>query len=169
MASQAHIIFATDVIAGIGSDLAPLRVANLAVGTAADWVWDFLGWSVGIGSRWNRRRKDFCQAQRVQTCIAPFLAVAGAVGAEGRIVSSAGVVGIVALLARHVEGGAMLREPGCRAMRLGLFGLDHRDDWSRSPRGTDLGQGVANIAFEANRVFVVRREMLAVVAAEAAR
>jgi hypothetical protein len=167
VAGQAHIILAADVITRIGPDFAGLRVADLAVWVAADRMRDLRRRSIRIGSRRNGRRKDFGETDRVQTSVAPLLSVASAVRAERSIVFSAGIVRVVALLARCIESRAVLREPCRGAMRLGLFRLDHRNDRRRAARCSDFGQCMTDIALEANGVFVICREMLAVMAAEA--
>ncbi len=125
MAGQAHIVLPADMIARIGSNSARLRMTDLAVWVAANWMRDLRRRSIRIGPRRDRRREDFGETDRVQAGVSPILSVAGTVRAERSIVFAASSVGIVALLARRVKGGAVLREPGRGAMRLGLFRLDH--------------------------------------------
>ncbi len=131
-------------------------------------MWNRLGWNIGTCRWWNWWREYFCQSWRVQAGEFPLGTMARTVGAERRVILGARVVRIVARLTRCVERRAMLCEPGRRAMRIGFVGADDRNDRRRSARRRDFGQGVADVALDANGLLVVLGKVFAVVAAETA-
>ncbi len=112
VARQANVIPAPDVVGWIGLDFASLRVTELAVWRPPDGMRNLFRRHIRIWIRRDGRREDLGETDRIQSCKAPIGAVAGAVGAERRIIFAAGVVGVVACLAGRVKRGAVLGEPG---------------------------------------------------------
>ena len=111
MASQTHVVRASNVIRWIRSHLTVLPVTNLAVRRSANWM-GHLGWrGIRVAFGQSRRRKDLGQPRRIQTNEFPLSSVACAVGAERAVIAPARVVGVVASLATGIESRAVFRDP----------------------------------------------------------